>query len=275
MSVSPSAVSQQLAILESEAGMPLLQRVGRGVRLTEAGVALAEHAQRVTDSLLAAEVEMARRRGTISGILRVAAFPTAARAIMPTVMASLIHEYRNLRVELRDLERNESLAALELNDIDLAIVDEYDEPLAPHRNIETSEILEDPIFVAAAGEWSGIRSLADARDAPWIMDSEGSPFSAAVIRTCRQAGFAPAIRSSCKDFGVILALAEAGLGVAMMPGLALHGRSLDLGLHRVRSPQARRVLAAVHRERRADPAVRVTLERLANFGRNYQSKFEN
>ncbi len=271
MSITPSAVSQQLKLLEAEAGLPLLEHHGRHVRLTEAGQALVRHADALTASLAAAESELATFREGVVGTLRVAAFPTAARAILPSAIASLGARHPGLRVNLRDLETGESLVALARDEVDIAVVDEYEEgSRVLDDDIELLPLLRDRLHVAvpsdrpaatAAGGGTAI-ALADLRDEAWIMDTEASSIHQAVLRACRRAGFAPNTRSYCKDYSVIIALVEAGLGVAMLPGLALRDRPIRAVVLPVDPPLERAVLVAVKPARRRHPAVAAMLGEL-------------
>jgi DNA-binding transcriptional LysR family regulator len=273
MSVSPSAVSQQLSLLEEEAGVPLLERAGRGVRLTEAGIALVRHADTITGAMAAAEADIARRRETVTGTLRIAAFPTAARALMPPVMAALGSLHPELRLTLRDLEAHESLAAIEMDEIDLAVVDEYDSPVTPiDGRLRVEEVLREPLYLAVpvGRSLTAPVRLADARNDYWIADTERSGFFGAVLRACRADGFEPHIRSNCKDFAVIIALVEAGLGVGVLPGLALHDRPSRVQLHAVVPALSRRIVAVVRPERRGHPAVTSALRELHRFGAAYR-----
>lgn len=275
MSITPSAVSQQLKVLEAEAGIPLLEHHGRHVRLTEAGEALVRHADAVTASLAAAESELATFRDGVVGTLRVAAFPTAARAILPSIIASLGAQHPGLRVNLRDLETSESLVALARDEVDIAVVDEYEEVTRVREgDIELLPLLRDRINVAmpadrAAGVGAdGVAAgqpaiaLASLRDEAWIMDTEASSIHQAVLRACRRAGFEPNVRSYCKDYSVIIALVEAGLGVAMLPGLALRDRPIRAIVLPVDPALERSVLVAVKPERRRHPAVAAMLGEL-------------
>jgi DNA-binding transcriptional LysR family regulator len=269
MSVTPSAVSQQLRILEAEAGVPLLERHGRLVRLTEAGEMLVRHADAVAAALDAAESDLAAAREGIAGTLRVAAFPTAARAILPSAIASLGGRHPGLRVTLRDLETRESLVALAMDEVDLAVVDEYDETSRiGDRGLRLLPLVHDPIRVALppdhalAGAASATIRLADLRDDPWIMDTESSAIHDAVLRACRLDGFEPHVRSNCKDYSVIIALVEAGLGVAVLPGLALRDRPIRATVVALDPPLARRVLVAVKPERSGHPAIAAMLDEL-------------
>lgn len=273
MSVTPSAVSQQLKLLELEAGVELVERHGRRVRLTEAGRMLVRHADAITAAITAAESELAASRGDVRGTLRVAAFPTAARAILPSTIVTLGGRHPELRVTLRDLETPDGLTALQMDEVDIAVVDEYDESTRVHEaGVDVLVLLRDPIHLAlppdhAAGG-SPVR-LADLRDEAWIMDTESSSIHQVALRACRRSGFDPHVRSICRDYSVIIALVEAGLGVAMLPGLALRDRPVRARIAPADPPLERTVMAAVKPERRSHPAVAAMLAELQAFGRSY------
>jgi DNA-binding transcriptional LysR family regulator len=274
MNITPSAVSQQLGILEREAGAELLEKAGRGVRLTAAGALLVRHADRITGAIAAAEADLAALQHVVTGTLRVAAFPTAARSVMPPVMTALSALHPALRITLRDLEARESLSALQMDDLDVAIVDEYDEfTLVRDDVVEVHEFLVDPLYLALPpdGSVSIPRELSDLRDAFWVMDAESSQFFQVVVRACRASGFEPHIRSNCKDYSVIIALVEAGLGVSMLPGLALHARDVSVVTLPTNPPLTRRVGAAIRPERRAHPALVSILAELRRFGAGVMS----
>jgi len=290
MSVTPSAVSQQLAILEREAGVELLERDGRQVRLTEAAVRLVRHADTITGAIAAAEADVATMQSSVTGTLRVAAFPTAARAVMPQVMTALSRRHPELRVTLRDLEADESLPALQLGEIDVAIVDDYgDGSRVPSPDLQVCEFMRDPIYLASAAFGAARASghsaaptraarddaipaparLEEFRDAFWIMDTDNSHLSQVTRRACRAAGFEPHVRSSCRDFGVIIALVEAGLGVGVLPGLALSDRPVRAVVRPIDPPLVRRVLSVVRPERRDHPMIVSVLSELERFGAGY------
>jgi DNA-binding transcriptional LysR family regulator len=309
MSITPSAVSQQLAILEQEAGVELLEKSGRRVRLTEAALRLVHHADAITGAIAAAEADVASLRDTVAGTLRVAAFPTAARAVMPAVMAALSRLHPELRVTLRDLEADESLTALQMDEIDIAIVDDYgDGSRVPPASLEVCEFMRDPIYLAiaeraGAGAGSGASEGASAsggagdgssagsgtgaaegavpadgpraarldefRDAFWIMDTDNSHLSQVTRRACRASGFEPHIRSSCRDFSVIIALVEAGLGVGVLPGLALLDRPVRADVRPIVPPLTRRISSVIRPERRHHPMIVSALAELDRFGASY------
>ncbi|MFI5258646.1 MAG: LysR substrate-binding domain-containing protein [Candidatus Limnocylindrales bacterium] len=303
MEVTPSAVSQQLAILEREAGVALLERSGRRIRLTDAGLRLARHADTITGAIATAEADLASMQQLVTGTLRVAAFPTAARAVMPAVMTALSRQHPELRVTLRDFEADESLTALKNDEIDIAIVDDYgDGSRVTDRTLEVCEFMRDPIYLAVAGgpaesdretpesdratkvrapaastgrtppqrrPPAGEARLEEFRDAFWIMDTDNSHLSQVTVRACRAAGFEPHIRSSCKDFSVIIALVEAGLGVGVLPGLALLDRPVRAQVRPISPPLARRISSVIRPERRAHPMIFSALAELERFGAAY------
>jgi DNA-binding transcriptional LysR family regulator len=296
MAVTPSAVSQQLAVLEREAGVPLLEKSGRRVRLTDAALRLVRHADTITGAIAAAEADLASMQQAVTGTLRVAAFPTAARAVMPPVMTALSRLHPELRVTLRDLEADESLTALQNDEIDIAIVDDYgDGSRVTDPGLDVCEFMRDPIYLAvAAGEPpatpdgakarasatdassptrrpapAGEARLEDFRDAFWIMDTDNSHLSRVTVQACRRVGFEPHIRSSCKDFSVIIALVEAGLGVGVLPGLALLDRPVRAVVRPISPPLARRISSVIRPERRSHPMIVSALAELDRFGASY------
>ena len=266
LSITPSAVSQQLRILEAEAGVSLLEPDGRRIRLTEAGQMLVRHADTITAAIDAAEAELAAVKTEITGSLRIAAFPTAARAVLPGAIAQLGRDHPRLTVTLRDTETAESLAALRLDEVDLAVVDEYDDATRiVEPAIELVVLSDDPLYVAVPGTpgpAAGPVALRTLADEAWIMDTETSNIRRAVERACARAGFEPKVRSACRDYSVIIALVEAGLGVAILPGLALRDRRVRARIAPLAPPMTRRVLVAVKPGRRAHPAIAATLAAL-------------
>jgi molybdate transport repressor ModE-like protein len=309
MAVTPSAVSQQLAILEREAGVPLLEKNGRRVRLTDAAQRLVRHADTITGAIAAAEADLASMQSAVTGTLRVAAFPTAARAVMPAVMTALSRLHPGLRVTLRDLEADEALTALRNDEIDIALVDDYgDGSRVTDPGLSACEFMRDPIYLAvaetraaavaamtaafAAGAApadgsndrapatdgstptlrrppAGEARLEEFRDAFWIMDTDNSHLSRVTVQACRRAGFEPHIRSSCKDFSVIIALVEAGLGVGVLPGLALLDRPVRAVVRPISPPLARRISSVIRPERRSHPMIVSALAELDRFGASY------
>lgn len=265
---TPSAVSQQLSALEREAGVALLRRSGRGVELTPAGVELAGRTGPVLDLLERAAAALAASRTDLSGELRIGAFPTAVRTLLPEALVALAAEYPRLELRVTELDPAQVPDALRARTLDLALVHEYDSvPAEPDPALVTEPILEETVFLAAAAPSAAPPFAAAAfagrtapgeppdpvrasRDAPWIAASPGTLCHLMIMRWCEAAGFTPRIRHYADDFAAVLSLVAAGQGVALVPELALadcpEGVRLTPLAPRRRTLTASRAGAATH-----------------------------
>ncbi|AHH99777.1 LysR family transcriptional regulator [Kutzneria albida] len=267
--VTSPAVSQQLAALEREAGVTLVEREGRRLTLTRAGQVLVAHTQLVLDQLAAAEADLAGLRARVAGSVRVGAFVTAAARLVPPAVRSLRASYGEaVDVVVHEMEPEESLPALRRGEIDLALVHAYDlMPRDVPPSCEVHELLTEQVYVAmptddplAAREQVELAELADRK---WIMPRTDASCHEMAQRACGSAGFVPSPQAYCDDFGVMAGLVDAGLGVALVPALAARRVPEGVLLKPMARP-VRRVVSAVLRTRtEAHPAVRVVLERLA------------
>lgn len=259
------AVSQQLAALEKEAGMPLLAKQGRTLRLTPAGRLLVEHAEVILSSLAVAEAELQGLRGGHRGLVRVAAFPSAARVLLPAVWRELAAD-PGPRIELRLAEHEPDAAtdALRRREADLAIVHAYS--LLPRDHppgCEQHHILDDPVELAvspgtAADHGLGPghpASLAEFAGEDWLMPGPETSCHELTRRACGAAGFVPHPAAVASDFSVITALAAAGAGVALVPRMALPADTHDLSLHPLTQPVTRTVYALTAAGDARQPAV--------------------
>jgi DNA-binding transcriptional LysR family regulator len=230
---TPSAVSQQLAALEREAGVPLLARAGRRVALTPAGVTLARYAESVLAVLQEAEAALAASRGSLAGPLRIGAFPTAARTLLPPALVTLGRDHPALELMVTELDPADVPDALRSGALDVAITSDYDYvPAESEPTIETRPLLQETVYLATAATAGANRAPAihDYRDAPWIAGSPGSVCHALVVRACQTAGFTPRIRHVADDFATVLVLVGAGQGVSLIPRLGLPGAHAGTGL---------------------------------------------
>ena len=215
MSITPSAVSQQLRILEAEAGVPLLERHGRLVRLTDAGEMLVRHADTITAAITAAESELAASQREIAGTLRVAAIPTAAARSCPRRSPRSAGPTRGCASCSGPRDGREPPGP-RADEVDLAVVDEYDEATRIREpGIELLDLLAEPILVAlppghAAGP--GPVPLAALGDEDVDHGHGGQRDLPGAGPGLRRAGFEPHVRSNCRDYSVIIALVEAGSG---------------------------------------------------------------
>lgn len=262
LAYTPSAVSQQLAALEREAGVPLLRRSGRRVALTPAGATLAERAEAVIALLEQAAAELAATKAGLTGALRVGAFPTAVRTILPAALVTLGHEHPGLELMVTELDPAEVPDALRGGSLDVALVHDYDYvPIEPDPALDTEPLIEETIYLASTGELAlakapappGEDPVSRHRDAPWIMATPGTLCHTMTVRACQIAGFTPRIRHHADDFATVLALVAAGQGVALVPQRAVIGRPADVVLTPL--PARRRTRIAYRRGARHHPAV--------------------
>ncbi|MFJ3906360.1 LysR family transcriptional regulator [Streptomyces sp. NPDC090025] len=226
LAFTPSAVSQQLATLEREAGVALLERSGRGVRLTPAGENLVRHAEAVLERLELAAAELAEARHGPAGPLRIGAFPTATRSFVPAALVRLAERHPALEPMVAETDPAAVGHALRAGDLDAALISDYDlvpTPLEP--GLAAEELCEEAMFLATATATtspvppSGLDALAGRREEAWIMPGPDTLCRAVTERMCRAAGFVPRVRHEVDEFGTVLAFVAAGQGVAVVPEL--------------------------------------------------------
>src|SRR3954449_5036267 len=226
LAFTPSAVSQQIATLEREAGVSLVERGPRSVRLTEAGRALVRHTDGIVASLSAAEAEILAIAGLRGGMLRLSSFPTAYATIMPRAIGAFRERYPAVELSLTEADALASIARVKSGELDLALVYEYDfVPLPDDESVERTHLMDDPIRVILprghrAAKRRAVR-LDELADEPWISSTARSSCHDFVARACRAAGFEPNIGFESDDHGVWQGLVAAGVGVALAPDLAL------------------------------------------------------
>jgi DNA-binding transcriptional LysR family regulator len=228
---TPSAVSQQLSALERDAGVPLLRRTGRRVCLTPAGAALAGQTEEILALLERAAAGLAAARTGLAGPLRIGAFPTAMRTILPAALVALGRDHPGLELMVTELDPAAVPGALRSGALDVALVHEYEFVPAPRDPaLGTEPLLEEAIYLASAGpppvageHIAGEDPVGGHRDSPWIMASPGTLCHTMAVRACQAAGFTPRIRHHADDFVTVLALVAAGQGVALVPQLGAIG----------------------------------------------------
>jgi DNA-binding transcriptional LysR family regulator len=278
---TPSAVSQQLAALERDAGVPLLQRTGRRVSLTPAGAALAGQTEEILALLERAAAGLAAARTGLAGPLRIGAFATAMRTILPAALVALGRDHPGLELMVTELDPAAVPDALRSGALDVALVHEYEFVPAPRDPaLDTEPLLEEAIYLASAGpppaylapagpppaylapagppptvgEDTAAGDLVGAhRDSPWIMASPGTLCHTMAVRACQAAGFTPRIRHHADDFMTVLALVAAGQGVALVPQLGAIGPPTGVVLTEL--PARRRTRIAYRNGTRHHPPV--------------------
>ncbi len=259
LAYTPSAVSQQLSTLEREAGVPLLERTGRRVRLTPAGQKLVAHAEAVLERLEQAAGELAASCHEVAGRVRIGIFPTAARALLPDALTSLAGRHPALEPMVSEIDPADVAPALRAGELDVALVHEYDfvpSPVEP--GLATEPLCDETMYLAATtlphvDLADGAAALGHWRDAAWITATPGTLCHTMTLRACHGAGFTPHVRHQVDEFATVLELVAAGHGVAMVPQLAVTDAPPNLSL--VRLPLHRRTLIAVRSGAGAHPAV--------------------
>ncbi|MEU0968745.1 LysR family transcriptional regulator [Streptomyces sp. NPDC005917] len=225
--VTTSAVSQQMGKLEREVDQQLLAKNGRGVRLTDAGRLLAEHAARILSQVELAQSDLEAHRGQVVGELRVAAFPTAARGLFPIALAALRAQHPALRVRSSELEPENGVAGVVRGDLDLAVVlDWYNKPMPLPDGLVKAPLLDDPADVAlpVAHRMAGRDEvdLGEFAEDEWITWGEGEFCHEWLMFTLRSRGIEPVIGHRAAETHTQLNLVAAGLGVCIAPLLGRH-----------------------------------------------------
>jgi DNA-binding transcriptional LysR family regulator len=265
---TPSAVSQQLAVLEREAGVPLLERAGRGVRLTDAALVLVGHAARLLEQADVAEAELAAAAETVAGRGRIATFQSPALSLAVPAIARLAREAPALRCELVDAEPEVSLPALALGDVDLVLADEWEnQPLARPPGVDRHDLHREAVRLVLPEHHPLARAhprvvpLRALHTAAWACSPPGGAWAAMVERTCRAlGGFDPEIRHRTNDAVVSLALVARGLAVTLLPDLVAPAAHPGVVVRDLAEGTTHRtILAATRTADAARPSVRALL----------------
>jgi DNA-binding transcriptional LysR family regulator len=265
---TPSAVSQQLALLEREAGVSLLERAGRGVRLTDAALVLVGHAEALLERAALAEADLAGAAGTVAGRGRIAGFQSVLLRVALPAMEVLAREAPQLRCEVFEGEPEQALPALALGDLDLVIGDEWQhQPLRLPDGVERHDLLRDQVHVVLPADHRAARRhpaavpIAELAGDAWTTGHAGMGWEELTQRTCRElGGFNPDIRHRTNDATVSLALVARGLAVTLLPDLPLPERHPDLAYRTIAErPLYRQIFAATRAADAARPSTRALL----------------
>jgi len=255
LSYSPSAVSQQLAALEKETGVRLLEPVGRRVRLTAQAVLLVAHTEILLEEMERAEAALAQSLNETVGTLRVAAFQTAVLTLVPHALTRLEPQHPSLRVEVTELEPEIALPALVAGEFDLVLGEEYPgQPLPRPRQTERHDLLTDELKLITPTGWRE-RSLPSLASRPFAMEPVGTTAREWATAACRQAGFEPDARYTSTDLQIHLRLVEAGLAAALLPDLSGAGDRHAVAAHRLHGRPRRQIFTTVRRGAARHPKV--------------------
>lgn len=260
MSFSSSAISQQIAQLEKEVGKPLIRRVGRGVQLTPEALVLVDAASQLADILERTEGELQRVHERVEGVVRVAAFQSAALSLLPNTLHEMSKLHPNVRIELVQKEPAEALRGAWSREFDIVIAEEYPGHSAPLQSgLKREPLLTDDIQLATPFE-SGITSLKGAESWPWVMEPEGTASRHYHQQLCRLAGFEPDIRFETADMQAHLQLVESGNAVALTPGILWSGRQVTCDVVGLEDQPKRTVFTAQRQSSLGAPAIQEFLK---------------
>jgi DNA-binding transcriptional LysR family regulator len=284
LSYTQSAVSQQIAALEAEVGMPLLERLPRGVRLTQGGRGLGGHTEGIFARLQAAETELQELRGLRGGQLRMASFPTAGATLMPVAIAEFRRRHPQVQLSLSEGEPEEIAPRLHAGELDLALLFEFPavgdplgESLTRGANLTRVQLLEDPLYLALPRRHRLARRaqllLEDLHAEAWVQTSRESPCAQHVVRCCHAAGFAANVAFESDDYQTVQGLVASGVGVALIPELALSVVREDIVVRALApAPPVRQVVAALPSDARLAPAGPAMLQVLQEAAAAYAAE---
>ncbi|MGW1345062.1 LysR family transcriptional regulator [Kribbella sp. NPDC002412] len=264
---TPSAVSQQLAKLERETRTVLVERRGRGIVLTDAAVQLAATAARILELVEDAELTLEEQRGQAIGTLRLAAFPTAARGLLPNALAQLVHEHPGLDIRVNETDPFEAVAAVNRGEIDIAVVhDWHNTPLSLPEGLSRVKLGSDPadVLVPATHRLAG-KEFVRAEDVVgerWICQPAGSICHEWLMRTMRRADVEPEVAYSVAEYQTQLAMLARGIGIGLLPRLGRGVIPDGVVVIPLQPAPSRRLYAVWRTTTSRRPAITVTLATL-------------
>jgi DNA-binding transcriptional LysR family regulator len=275
LAYTQSAVSQQIAALEREAGTTLVERNARGVRLTDAGRALVEHADAILARLSDAEAELEAIAGLRGGRLRLASFPSAGATIMPEAIARFRERHPGVELTLEPAEPEPSIAKLRAGEADVVL--DITSGFRPPRDdaVDRAHLLDDPMYVALPAGHPLARKrtlkLEELADESWILGTTGScPDVSIFLRSCQLAGFEPNVTFNSDDYFAIQGFVAAGMGASFIPDLALISVRDDIVVRSLgKRPPVRVIWAATLKDSYCSPAREAMLEILTEVGAEF------
>lgn len=269
LNYSPSAVSQQLSLLEREVGASLLQRNGRLLELTATAKYLVAEADELLNHIERIESGIRLRQGEVSGTVRVAAFQTVMLALLPQVLDRLRTDHPNLRIDVMQHEPETAHFETWARGFDLVIAEQY----PGHATVQFSGLDRAPLtrdriqlalpLIAGRPEFDSITSLADASDVPWVMEPRRAASRHWAEQLCRSAGFEPDIRFETADLQAHIRLIETGNAVALVPGLVHAQGRPRIRLIDLPGDPERTVFTAARSAQGEDPAIAAVRAALA------------
>jgi DNA-binding transcriptional LysR family regulator len=278
LSYTQSAVSQQIAALEREAGSRLVERSARGVRLTDAGRALVSHADAILARLADAEQELRAIAGLRGGRLRLAAFPSACSTLAPLAVARFRERHPGVDLSLHPAEPDEGERLLRAGEVDIALSIETTFAARHADDVDRVALLDDPMYIMLPrGHPMAGRArlrLADLAEDPWMIGTAGHcPDASIFLRACQAAGFEPSIAFNLDDYNAIQGFVAAGMGVSFIPDLALITVRDDVVVRSLGArPPVRRITATTLADSFRSPAKQAMLDVLVEVAGEFGTR---
>ena len=248
LSYTPSAVSQQIAALEREVGTPVVVRLPRGVRLTQAGHVLAQHAEAVAARLATAERDLRALAELAGGRLAAAVFHSAASRLLPRAAADFRRRHPGVTLELSEADPTDAVPRVRDGALDLALVFSYAGPVAVDEPLEVVPVAREPVLLALPAAHPAAREervrLGRLAAEPWLQCTSPS-CAALLVHAAQDAGFSPDVRFTSADYAAVLGFVAAGLGLALVPALAVSGVPPEVVLRPLAAPVLVRHVAVV------------------------------
>jgi DNA-binding transcriptional LysR family regulator len=280
--LTSSAVSQQFATMEREAGVALLERVGRRVRLTAEGARLVSHADTILQAVDAAEQDLRAAAARPKGELEIACFSTFAKVHLIPAVVRARDRFPEVHVVIHELESPDAIEAVRDGRCHLAVSFAYNMVPRPEAaGLVSQQLMEEPVLLALPEPWRAERDpigLERLAQEDWIVGSRQTDDRLLAERACAVAGFAPRITHTVDDYDLLLRMVSAGLGVGFVPELGLRFPSAEAVIVRTPggAPLSRRVYALTRGALAASPLVRAllselvasTMKRAASVGSN-------
>ncbi|MFF5971239.1 LysR family transcriptional regulator [Streptomyces sp. NPDC012769] len=262
---TPSAISQQIAALERETAVTLLERAGRGVKPTAAGLLLTRYAAVISEQLAEAETALADLRAGREGRLSLRYFASVGPTLLAPALARIRREHPGVAIDPKVADPDDALSEVYEGDADLAVV--VRPPTGALHGIRVVHLLDDAYqAVLPAGHPLAAKRVIDLTDLagePWVGSEPPGPCLAPLIDACAAAGFSPDFAARSEDYATAQGFVAAGLGVSLIPRLGLSARHPGVAIRRVRHPEPVRTIHAVVRETSLEhPVLRTLLDAL-------------
>jgi DNA-binding transcriptional LysR family regulator len=277
LSFTQSAVSQQIAALEREAGAVLVRRSARGVRLTEAGAALVRHTETILARLAEAEAELEAIAGLKGGRLRMAAFESAGATLMPLAIAAFRERHPGVELSMTMLEPEDAIPQLRAGELDLALTFSALHGPPPDESLDHQHLLDDPMYLVLPQNHPLARKravrLADLADEAWIGGPADCECNRLIYRACAAVGYHPRIAFETDDYQAVQGFVAAGVGVSLIAELGLRGIREDIVVRDLgRETPIRAIHATTLAEGYRSPATQAMLGILADVAAGYEKR---